>query len=94
MCHLNFSFGSYNTQMLGGNWEVEKEMNMTSWNGFWKLLTLIYEIPWKTTLNEGIKNFEIGFKIQKKNLDFPKTFDNPFAKYLISKVSWMNLLYF
>ena len=43
-----------------------------------RLLTLIYEKTWKTFLNWGIKNsrflafFEIGFKSQKTNLDFPK----------------------
>ena len=38
--------------------------------------------------------FEIGFKNQKKILEFPRIFDNPLAKYLISKVSWMHWLYF
>ena len=28
----------------------------------------------------------LGLKTKKTNLDFPKSFDNPFAKYLISKV--------
>ena len=26
-------------------------------------------------------SFDIGFKNQKTNLDFPRIFDNPFAKY-------------
>ena len=51
LCHLNFSFGSCNIQILGGNQEVENEIIMTSWNWFCKLLTLIYEKTWKTTLN-------------------------------------------
>ena len=36
----------------------------------------------------------LGLKTKKANLDFPKIFDNPFAKYLISKVSRMHSLYF
>ena len=35
--------------------------------------------------------FEIWFKNQKTNLDFPRIFDNPFAKYLISQ-SFFNVL--
>ena len=38
--------------------------------------------------------FETGFQNQTTNLDILRTFDNHFAKYLISKVSWMHWLYF
>ena len=31
--------------------------------------------------------FETRFKKQKTNLGFPRIFDNPFAKYLVLKVS-------
>ena len=35
----------------------------------------------------------LGLKSKKTNLDFLKSADNPFAKYLISKVFWMYSLY-